>query len=126
MNKTKPPGDTSRLPNPAIFLLGSPESRAAARIRAEAQGQGIDALVIEGWPKNSRLIQDAEGRYRRIFEEPVEGSEKPIGETTFEGRLYEVYGSLLKPTLFPKHGTEPLPTIRLPRAKLILHISCVV
>lgn len=126
MNKTKPPSDASRIPNPAIFPLGSPESRAAARMRVEAQDQEIEVLMIEGWPKNSHLIEDAEGRYRRIFEEPAEGSEKPIAETTFEGRLYVVYGSLLKPTLYPKYGTEPLPTIRLPRAKITVYSRCIV
>jgi hypothetical protein len=92
--------------------------------RVQRKGQAIEVLMVTDWPKDSRTLQDgAEGRYTEVLEEPVKGSEKPTGQATLDGKVYEVYEDPCKPQLFLKAGTEPLPTIRLPRANITFHVT---
>src|SRR5690349_14172821 len=96
-------------PWPGDFPVGSVQSRAAARRLLEQKGQaGICSMSVYDRPKNSKLLHDEKGRYKRAMVEPAEGAEKPRGQTEFEGAVYEVYGSLDCPQLYPKVGTEPL------------------
>jgi hypothetical protein len=123
VRKTDSPGDTSKLPNPADFPLGSPESRATARLRAEEAK--INCIIIHPHPRNSELIEDAKGAYKRVFGLPLEDGVKPIGQTVFERSLYEVYSvhNGINLELFPKVGDTPLPQVRLPDALIILRMQ---
>lgn len=106
----------SGLPRPADFPLGSPESRAAARLRAEETR--INCITVHPHPRNSKLIEDAKGAYKRVFDLPAEDDLKPTGQVMFEGKLYEVYSfhNGINLELFLKAGDAPLPHVRLPDA----------
>ena len=125
MRKTDSASNTSKLPNPADFPLGSPESRAAARLRAEEVP--VNCITIHPHPRNSELIEDAKGAYRRVFNLPVEDGLKPIGQTVFEGKLYEAYSFRdgVNLELFAKIGDAPLPQVRLPDALFVIHYKVI-
>jgi hypothetical protein len=117
------PDSASGLPNPADFPLSSPESRAAARLRAEETR--INCIIVHPHPRNSKLIEDAKGAYKRVFNLPAEDDLKPTGQVMFEGKLYEVY-SIHDPAnieLFLKPGDAPLPQFRLPGALFVLRME---
>lgn len=100
------------------------QSRAAARSMLEHRGQAsIFAMFVYNKPKNSELFHDNEGRYKRVMVEPADGAEKPLGQTDFEGAVYEVYGDPSCPKLYPKVGTGPLPHVRLASAKIVMRLN---
>ena len=112
-------------PKPGDFPLGSPESRAAARNLLERKGRDTGTLVVYDAPKNSKLVEDNEGRWTRVIVEPAEGAEKPLGQTEFEGVVYEVYGDASSRKLYLKVGTEPLPHVRLGPVAVVVRLMTI-
>jgi hypothetical protein len=98
--KRLPLSATDSGPKPGDFPIGSPECRAAARSILVRQSQEIEVLIIDDWPKNSHLSQDPKGRCFWVLERPVEGAEKPISETTFEGGSMRSTGPCLSQNSF--------------------------
>ena len=124
MNKLNP-DSAGGLPNPADFPLGSAESRAAARLRAEKAP--INCITIHPYPRNSELIQNAKGGYERVSNLPVEDGIKPIGQTVFKDKLHEVYSvhDGVNLELFAKVGDAPLPQVRLPDALFVVYYEVI-
>jgi hypothetical protein len=101
MRRTNPENESGRrFLNPASFPIGSPESRAIARLRAER-----------------RLV-----KYMTIMKGgghvPTHES-KPLGRAKFEGQWYAVYDEDgLNLHLYPvNQDGPPLPRIALPEAE---------
>lgn len=107
MNHKKP--EQREGPNPAEFPIGSPESRAAARLLAG--NLPINCIIVHS--ASRKRLQMRSGLT------PTEHSHKPLGQTIFKGRTYEVYEGgkdLNNLELFFKDSDVPLQAFTLPKA----------